>query len=112
MTSLHFRRRLRTADLPGLCTLSLHDAFRSLAPNHPLIVRHPLTIALEIADGAGYVSRATHPTGGSGHSPLDRKSTRLNSSHVKISYAVFCLKKKNNHRTDLADLTLRPYVIN
>src|SRR5690606_40030731 len=31
-----------------------------------------------------------HPGGGSG----DRKSTRLNSSHVKISYAVFCLKKK------------------
>src|SRR5690606_39952912 len=27
--------------------------------------------------------------------PSDRKSTRLNSSHVKISYAVFCLKKKN-----------------
>src|SRR5690606_41067525 len=27
-------------------------------------------------------------------SPRDRKSTRLNSSHVKISYAVFCLKKK------------------
>src|SRR5436309_3963311 len=27
----------------------------------------------------------------------DRKSTRLNSSHVKISYAVFCLKKKNHH---------------
>src|SRR5690606_40771322 len=26
----------------------------------------------------------------------DRKSTRLNSSHVKISYAVFCLKKKKN----------------
>src|SRR5436309_15252211 len=28
----------------------------------------------------------------------DRKSTRLNSSHVKISYAVFCLKKKMRHR--------------
>src|SRR5690606_40109940 len=28
---------------------------------------------------------------------IDRKSTRLNSSHVKISYAVFCLKKKNEH---------------
>src|SRR5690606_41079419 len=28
---------------------------------------------------------------------LDRKSTRLNSSHVKISYAVFCLKKKKQH---------------
>ena len=27
--------------------------------------------------------------------PLDRKSTRLNSSHVVSSYAVFCLKKKN-----------------
>src|SRR5690554_7407217 len=26
--------------------------------------------------------------------PIDRKSTRLNSSHVRISYAVFCLKKK------------------
>src|SRR5690606_27804147 len=30
---------------------------------------------------------------------LDRKSTRLNSSHVKISYAVFCLKKKNNRHS-------------
>src|SRR3712207_9003472 len=28
--------------------------------------------------------------------PQDRKSTRLNSSHANISYAVFCLKKKNN----------------
>src|SRR3712207_7977062 len=28
------------------------------------------------------------------HQPLDRKSTRLNSSHANISYAVFCLKKK------------------
>src|SRR5437868_7447299 len=31
------------------------------------------------------------------HRPLDRKSTRLNSSHVSISYAVFCLKKKNKY---------------
>src|SRR3712207_8545428 len=29
--------------------------------------------------------------------PLDRKSTRLNSSHANISYAVFCLKKKNKY---------------
>src|SRR5690625_6243867 len=29
---------------------------------------------------------------------LDRKSTRLNSSHVAISYAVFCLKKKENKK--------------
>src|SRR5690606_41964943 len=30
---------------------------------------------------------------------VDRKSTRLNSSHVKISYAVFCLKKKKEQQT-------------
>src|SRR5690606_41949091 len=34
---------------------------------------------------------------GVGRVDLDRKSTRLNSSHVKISYAVFCLKKKRKH---------------
>src|SRR2546429_5822082 len=33
---------------------------------------------------------------------LDRKSTRLNSSHGYISYAVFCLKKKKNSRTHTA----------
>src|SRR5690625_897638 len=33
-----------------------------------------------------------------GRSRPDRKSTRLNSSHVAISYAVFCLKKKNNNK--------------
>src|SRR5437773_3958580 len=31
------------------------------------------------------------------YSDRDRKSTRLNSSHITISYAVFCLKKKNEH---------------
>src|SRR3712207_7055341 len=31
--------------------------------------------------------------------PTDRKSTRLNSSHANISYAVFCLKKKKQHTT-------------
>src|SRR5690554_1720142 len=35
----------------------------------------------------------------------DRKSTRLNSSHVRISYAVFCLKKKKNNRSPI---TARP----
>src|SRR3712207_7328895 len=39
---------------------------------------------------------AAQPLGG-----LDRKSTRLNSSHANISYAVFCLKKKNNKNTHL-----------
>src|SRR3712207_8710815 len=40
---------------------------------------------------------------------LDRKSTRLNSSHANISYAVFCLKKKKQH--DLK-YTSTPYHIN
>src|SRR3712207_8723950 len=35
--------------------------------------------------------------GGQGGLDLDRKSTRLNSSHANISYAVFCLKKKKNN---------------
>src|SRR5436190_4200152 len=34
--------------------------------------------------------------------PIDRKSTRLNSSHTVISYAVFCLKKKNTNTTTTA----------
>src|SRR3712207_8397944 len=33
------------------------------------------------------------------HVVLDRKSTRLNSSHANISYAVFCLKKKKNSKS-------------
>src|SRR5690554_7420583 len=38
----------------------------------------------------------TMSTGTANANRTDRKSTRLNSSHVRISYAVFCLKKKNN----------------
>src|SRR3989442_6248547 len=34
----------------------------------------------------------------------DRKSTRLNSSHVRISYAVFCLKKKKEHYEQVHDI--------
>src|SRR2546427_1828548 len=34
-----------------------------------------------------------------GDAVADRKSTRLNSSHSQISYAVFCLKKKNNRQS-------------
>src|SRR3989442_4419592 len=39
-----------------------------------------------------------HLAGDAGR-PADRKSTRLNSSHVRISYAVFCLKKKKSVRS-------------
>src|SRR5256886_13254740 len=40
----------------------------------------------------------------------DRKSTRLNSSHSQISYAVFCLKKKNLTTRAHADVSLHIYV--
>src|SRR5690606_41162985 len=50
-----------------------------------------------VGDGQGPGARAHHVTARFGHGQRgsDRKSTRLNSSHVKISYAVFCLKKKH-----------------
>src|SRR2546430_8562696 len=41
-------------------------------------------------------------------SPRDRKSTRLNSSHSQISYAVFCLKKKNDDKQPSCSHTTRP----
>src|SRR3712207_8300902 len=42
--------------------------------------------------------------GSAGRGRRDRKSTRLNSSHANISYAVFCLKKKKNKRLTSSDL--------
>src|SRR5690606_40815546 len=49
-----------------------------------------------LSDGAPHPAQCWRlPPNRHGLSPRDRKSTRLNSSHVKISYAVFCLKKKN-----------------
>src|SRR3954462_8383294 len=46
------------------------------------------------------------PSSGCQTSALDRKSTRLNSSHTIISYAVFCLKKKHQQaRTTITDET-------
>src|SRR5689334_24014834 len=77
-------------------TLSLHDAL-------PIFRRHSArlssldwiarSVCAEIVSGLG-----KHPARPSGCSTVmsseDRKSTRLNSSHSSISYAVFCLKKK------------------
>src|SRR5258708_11158645 len=45
--------------------------------------------------------------GSDGDNREDRKSTRLNSSHQIISYAVFCLKKKKNQRTSSEPLSRR-----
>src|SRR3712207_8907639 len=50
-------------------------------------------------EGPGHARRRAGGAGGHRRGPAgaDRKSTRLNSSHANISYAVFCLKKKNTH---------------
>src|SRR5262245_64279194 len=70
-------------------TLSLHDAL-------------PIYMETMAADGtarpaAGTLTAFDPPSGpGIRVDSLDRKSTRLNSSHLGISYAVFCLKKKKN----------------
>src|SRR5438477_9439357 len=60
-------------------TLSLHDALPIFWPRS---VRRRERVRLRCASAAR---------------PEDRKSTRLNSSHMSISYAVFCLKKKKSH---------------
>src|SRR5438067_9191734 len=46
-----------------------------------------------------------------GYRNLDRKSTRLNSSHVSISYAVFCLKKKISPDRAIVSLCLQSLLI-
>src|SRR5258705_9020806 len=52
------------------------------------------------SDGASAKSPPTEPNEQAAQPDgRDRKSTRLNSSHLGISYAVFCLKKKKNQRT-------------
>src|SRR3712207_9187192 len=74
-------------------TLSLHDALPICVPFAPAWTG---SIGAEYrerlrAAGEAYVSLAYQY---SGRYQRDRKSTRLNSSHANISYAVFCLKKK------------------
>src|SRR5437588_4240190 len=66
-------------------TFSLHDAL----PIFIIVATFPRSI------GAAPSTVPQWSTAGAG---LDRKSTRLNSSHTVISYAVFCLKKKKKQR--------------
>src|SRR5438045_8517459 len=71
-------------------TLSLHDALPIFVEQHP----HRLA-AIEARIVALRAAHFTHRL-----APIrDRKSTRLNSSHLGISYAVFCLKKKKKKTT-------------
>src|SRR5690606_41436182 len=84
---------------PYIYTLSLHDALPILStasclPNTSLSMTGTIN-RINSTRNSWYA--ATRETSAS-ISCADRKSTRLNSSHVKISYAVFCLKKKTkNH---------------
>src|SRR5256885_6710636 len=69
-------------------TLSLHDAL-------------PISQALkETSTMSSHSVHAPPPVPGNAASSADRKSTRLNSSHLVISYAVFCLKKKKKNHTE------------
>src|SRR2546427_4411251 len=73
-------------------TLSLHDALpisRGLPASRSRVASSSSTPCRETPP-----TRSRRASSGSG-SVADRKSTRLNSSHSQISYAVFCLKKKN-----------------
>src|SRR5690554_7579088 len=60
------------------------------------IMTNTLPGTTPIVNGTTYYVSNTEV--GCTESDLDRKSTRLNSSHVRISYAVFCLKKKKTKR--------------
>src|SRR5690348_17460074 len=82
-------------------TLSLHDALPILLhahrPRRPVHARSSpgrLTGTRGVAAGLDRREAGARPRIG----PRDRKSTRLNSSHPSISYAVFCLKKKTKRR--------------
>src|SRR3712207_7212101 len=60
-------------------------------------VEHPGRPGGELADVDADAGGQSECSAGGVHQPgQDRKSTRLNSSHANISYAVFCLKKKTN----------------
>src|SRR2546421_8819995 len=84
-------------------TLSLHDA---LPISLTCSARTGKKRGLHVARDAVEVETGRDPTGaviwlhglGADGHDLDRKSTRLNSSHDQISYAVFCLKKKKSKR--------------
>src|SRR5947199_2784373 len=81
-------------------TLSLHDAL----PIWTATSRRRCAPAPSSARRATAASRPPARRSASG-TRRDRKSTRLNSSHLGISYAVFCLKKKKEQRKRLNNLS-------
>src|SRR5688572_30956883 len=78
-------------------TLSLHDAL----PISPAWGRRPFCGGVRRAPSRGARGRSgCRRRGGAAPPRRDRKSTRLNSSHSQISYAVFCLKKKKKKKSE------------
>src|SRR5699024_12178517 len=77
-----------------LYTLSLHDAL----PISPCSSRARRSASRARTPAAAPSCSATRCCTTARPAQRDRKSTRLNSSHVSISYAVFCLKKKTRER--------------
>src|SRR5258708_17459688 len=76
--------------------LSLHDALPISKPKPAAAAVGAWPDPPQAPPNASPLDRLTYPPGRLGHVVQDRKSTRLNSSHQIISYAVFCLKKKIN----------------
>src|SRR5438876_7955085 len=76
--------------IPYTTLFRSQDSERREAPLHPFIASAEET---DLASGARLSARVSELSLKGCY--LDRKSTRLNSSHPSISYAVFCLKKKN-----------------
>src|SRR2546429_5861360 len=82
-------------------TLSLHDALPISFPGGGELFRDPWGPGGQHPARTGPARAGADPAGDRGAPAVcaqDRKSTRLNSSHGYISYAVFCLKKKNTER--------------
>src|SRR5437868_15237318 len=79
-------------------TLSLHDALPIYRGIRAVGHRHGAAAGAREErrglQGSGRAGSAIPERPPLSRAPRDRKSTRLNSSHVSISYAVFCLKKK------------------
>src|SRR5258708_29687344 len=79
-------------------TLSLHDAL-PICLLEPEAAVHVRTDLARLIEGDECLKLWAQDFVALYEAGQDRKSTRLNSSHQIISYAVFCLKKKNNHET-------------
>src|SRR5258708_9669000 len=78
-------------------TLSLHDALPISRGEWHHEGDDFAGIALRVREGGECAKKCGNETTVEGHEIIDRKSTRLNSSHQIISYAVFCLKKKKKN---------------